>query len=597
MDSTTKRKPSKPRRRESEVRFEDFFEQSLSVLVIVDLKAGRVLRANAAAAAFYGYPLEELEGMPIAEVNALPGEVCVERTAALDAHPQRHFMGRHRLASGELRDVEVFWTPVESDGGGTFCLTVHDVTERASFERRLTETVAELQDLYDAAPCGYHSLAPDGTYLKINATELEWLGCRREEVIGKLRLTDFLTPESQEIFAREFPLFLRRGYCDNIEVELVGRRGVRRNVRISATLLRDADGNTLMTRSIMFDITAPKRADEERRVHLEEQRALLDTELFGIIKLADRRILWINRAAERMTGYEPGELVGASTRILYADDERYEALGRTLYPAVASGVPFRTQLTLLRKDGTPLWVDLSATALPGSSSVIVMVSDLTEMHRRHEQIRELGRRIESIREEERRALARALHEGIAQDLTGADLLLASHPPVVAAGSERERLWSELRAIIKSAIASVRDLSNEARPEGLEHASLITVLRAHAERIAARTAISIEVEGTDPGPLLSSAARLALFRGAQEGLTNAAKHAHATHVRLTLESAYGRTMLEVSDNGRGILPGEERKPGSYGLLALRERFSEIGGEVSIASWLGTGTTLTFTVPSG
>jgi len=144
---------------------------------------------------------------------------------------------------------------------------------------------------------------------------------------------------------------------------------------------------------------------------------------------------------------------------------------------------------------------------------------------------------------------------------------------------------------------VRDLSNEARPEGLEHASLITVLRAHAERIAARTAIRIEVEGTDPGPLLSSAARLALFRGAQEGLTNAAKHAHATHVRLTLESAYGRTMLEVSDNGRGILPGEERKPGSYGLLALRERFSEIGGEVSIASWLGTGTTLTFTVPSG
>jgi PAS domain S-box-containing protein len=590
MDSTMKRKPTRNRRRESEVRFEDFFEQSLSMLVIVDLKAGRVLRANAAAAAFYGYPLEDLEGMPIAEINALPGEVFVERMVALATGPQKHFAGRHRLASGELRDVEVFWTPVESEGGGTFCLTVHDVTERASFERRLTETVAELQDLYDAAPCGYHSLATDGTYLKINATELEWLGCSREEVIGKLRLTDFLTPESQEIFALEFPAFLRRGFCDNIDVELVGRHGVRRHVRISATLLRDADGNTLMTRSIMFDITARKRADEEQRV-------LLETELSGVAKLDDRHVVWINRAAERMLGYEPGELVGAPTRILYADNERYEALGRTLYPAVASGVPFRTQLTLLRKDGTPLWVDLSATALPGSSSVIVMVSDLTEMHRRHEQIRELGRRIDSIREEERRALARALHEGIAQDLTGADLLLASHPPTVPAGSDGERLWSELRAIIKSAIASVRDLSNEARPEGLEHASLITVLRAHAERIAARTAISIEVEGTDPGPLLSSAARLALFRGAQEALTNAAKHAHATQVRLTLDSAYGRTMLEVSDNGRGILPGEERKPGSYGLLALRERFSEIGGEVSIASWLGTGTTLTFTVPSG
>src|SRR5262249_21169921 len=154
-----------------------------------------------------------------------------------------------------------------------------------------TETVAELQDLYDAAPCGYHSLAPDGTYLKINATELEWLGCKREEGVGKLRLTDFLTPESQAIFAEEVPRFMRGGACDNIEVELIGRHGVRRNVKVSATVVRDADGNNLMTRSIMFDITAPKRAEEERRAQLQEQRALLDTDLFGIIKVAERRMV------------------------------------------------------------------------------------------------------------------------------------------------------------------------------------------------------------------------------------------------------------------------------------------------------------------
>jgi PAS domain S-box-containing protein len=471
-----------------------------------------------------------------------------------------------------------------------------EASKRRTFEQRLSETVAELQDLYDAAPCGYHSLGPDGTYLKVNATELGWLGCTREEVVGKLRPSDFFTPASQQIFARMFPEFLRTGSCHDVEMELLGRDGTRRDISVSATLLRDAEGNILMSRSVVLDITARKQAERDHKEYREEQRALLDTELFGIAKLSERRIVWINRAAERMLGYEPGELIGASTRMLHTDEERYEALGKTLYPAVASGVPFRTQLTLLRKDGTPAWVDLSATALPGNSGIIVMLSDLTEMHRRHEQIRELGRRIDSIREEERRALARTLHEGIAQDLTGADLILASHPPDAPAGSEPERVWSELRAIIKSAIASVRDLSNEARPAGLEHASLIAVLRAHAERFAARSGLSIHVEGTDPGPLLSSAARLALFRGAQEGLTNAAKHAHASEVRLTVETAHGRTMLEVSDNGRGILPGEERKPGSYGLLALRERFVEIGGEVSIASWLGTGTTLTFTVPA-
>src|SRR5207244_2678796 len=82
-----------------------------------------------------------------------------------------------------------------------------DITERKQAEDALRQASKDILDLYNVAPCGYHSVNADGTIIAINDTELQWLGYTREEVVGKRRLREFLTPDSQKVFEERFPIF------------------------------------------------------------------------------------------------------------------------------------------------------------------------------------------------------------------------------------------------------------------------------------------------------------------------------------------------------------------------------------------------------
>jgi PAS domain S-box-containing protein len=129
-------------------------------------------------------------------------------------------------------------------------------------DRARSREADEIEDLYNNAPCGYHSLDAEGRFVRINDTELRWLGYARAEVVGKLRLPDLLTPASRETFRRNFPGFKERGWLHDVEFELVRRDGTTLPVSISATTVRDADGNFVMSRSTVYDITDRKRAEQ-----------------------------------------------------------------------------------------------------------------------------------------------------------------------------------------------------------------------------------------------------------------------------------------------------------------------------------------------
>ncbi len=133
--------------------------------------------------------------------------------------------------------------------------------ERRRAEAALQQVADEFQDLYDHAPCGYHSLDPDGVFVRINAYELKLLGYTQDEVIGRMRLAEVLTPDSQALFSRSYPRFIEQGWVNNLEYEVVGRDGHTTAVLVSATALRDADGRYVMSRSTMVDITARKQAE------------------------------------------------------------------------------------------------------------------------------------------------------------------------------------------------------------------------------------------------------------------------------------------------------------------------------------------------
>ena len=136
-----------------------------------------------------------------------------------------------------------------------------EIAERHQAEAALKQTAAELGDLYNNAPCGYHSLDRDGRFILINDTELKMLGYTREDIIGKKKFSDLLTPESLSTFQANFPRFKERGWVRDIEFQMVRKDGIIVPVSLNAIAIKDPDGNFIMTRSTMIDIRDRKQAE------------------------------------------------------------------------------------------------------------------------------------------------------------------------------------------------------------------------------------------------------------------------------------------------------------------------------------------------
>jgi diguanylate cyclase (GGDEF)-like protein/PAS domain S-box-containing protein len=266
-----------------------------------------------------------------------------------------------------------------------------DITERKTLALQLQIVSDEAQDLYDNAPCAYHSLDEQGVFLKINAVGLAWLGCRREELIGRCRLADFFTDEGRALFAASFETFKRQGHIDDLELDLVSRDGSRRHVSVTATLLRDEQGGFVMSRTAMFDVTEVHRIREQLARITRQQQAMLDNDLVGIVKLRNLHSVWKNRALTRIFGYSDEELVGQPSRMLYPSEEAYAQLGREAYPVLRAGGVYRAQIQMRHKDGRLIWIDLSGTLLDAANdeSMWLMV-DITQMKTYQQHVEQLA---------------------------------------------------------------------------------------------------------------------------------------------------------------------------------------------------------------
>jgi PAS domain S-box-containing protein len=179
--------------------------------------------------------------------------------------------------------------------------TMANDKKRRDAEEWLQQSITEIRDLYNNAPCGYHSLDRNGVIIQINDTELSWMGYERSEVVGKKKITDFYTEESKARFAISYPQFLERGLVKDAEYELLRRDGTFMRVLVSATAMRDADGGFLSSRSTLFDITDRKEA---------EQRATLTNALLALFQKKYTRKEYLDEACALVRAWSRFHNVG-----------------------------------------------------------------------------------------------------------------------------------------------------------------------------------------------------------------------------------------------------------------------------------------------
>ena len=205
---------------------------------------------------------------------------------AAEAQPLIQAALERAMATGEAWDLELplirqdgrrIWAraqgALDRSAGAVARLVgaFQDITERKGLELQLKAASEEVHDLYDNAPCGYHSLDAAGVFVHINATALTWLGCTRDEVVGRKRISDFFTPEGQLQFHRDFSRLRSEGRVEGLEFDLVPKIGSGRRVSITATAVNDANGRFVMSRTVMFDITELRRVER----HAQELNRLL----------------------------------------------------------------------------------------------------------------------------------------------------------------------------------------------------------------------------------------------------------------------------------------------------------------------------------
>jgi len=256
--------------------------------------------------------------------------------------------------------------------------TVQDVTARKRLEIQLERANDELDDLYNNVPCAYYSLNAQGQYVKANDTMLSWIGYARAEAIDKLSLRQSLSPESQLKFDALFPQYKATGQIKNEEFELLDREGRKRIVSASASAIFDSNGDFQRSRSVMFDVTELRRAQERIAQIMAEQDGILHNQMVGALKVIDRRITWLNPALCQLFGYTADELMGRSTFVLFPDSASLEQVGAEAYPRLALGETYRKQVQMLRKDGQLLWIDIHGVQIdPVARESLWMFADVT----------------------------------------------------------------------------------------------------------------------------------------------------------------------------------------------------------------------------
>jgi PAS domain S-box-containing protein len=183
----------------------------------------------------------------------------------------------NRRKDGQLYFSEASIAPIFSTQGKIthFVSVERDITERKQAERNLRESAAEISDLYDHAPCGYHSLDPEGVFVRINETELHWLGYSRDEILGK-KFTDFVAKEDASGVEASFAALKEGERERQLELRLVRKDGTILPVLLRATAVKDSGGKLKMSRSTVFDISERLALEEMRRV---EWRAAQEMEI------------------------------------------------------------------------------------------------------------------------------------------------------------------------------------------------------------------------------------------------------------------------------------------------------------------------------
>ncbi len=497
-----------------------------------------------------------------------------------------------------------------------------------TLEQRIQQRAAQVQDLYDNAPCGYHSLDVDGNYVMVNQTEANWLGYTREELLDR-PFASLLSPQSLAVFERNFSDFKKYGYIKDLEFDLLRRDGSILPTLFSATAIYDSERRYVMSRSTLFDNSQRKRAEDALRESEAQNRLLFEEAPDAILLIEPSGALArSNRAYETLTGIPGAEMSGKTALELgIISPEVEETLRQRVLHALQTQENFiRAEYDIRHRDGSLRQVEsrIFILYIQGQPKVLVTTRDISLHKQTQEILRRANEEMERALRVKDEFLASVSHE-LRTPLTGilglSEVLLRD-----TYGDLSEKQRTALQNIEKSGkqlqqlITDILDLSKleagrfDLRPEPC------SVAEVCQESLKAITPLAQGKRQTlqfspPPGKLLLSADRRRLKQMLVHLLSNAVKFTpQGGQLGMDVEwiPAENLVIITVWDKGKGIAPENlprlfkpfvqldsslARQHGGAGLgLALVKKMAELhGGSVRVQSAPGEGSQFSILLP--
>lgn len=477
-----------------------------------------------------------------------------------------------------------------------YLLLRRELVRRANAERDRQRLDRQLRGVLESMTDGFVALDREWRYLYVNRHAGEMLGRDPESLMGG-NIWELFPEGVGQPFYHAYHEAMNGGRAVRIEEHYApwGRWFENRIYPVP-------DGIAIFFQ----DISERKAAEAALRESEERFHLLVEGVTDHAIYMLDPqgRVLTWNRGAERIKGYPAAEIVGHSFECFYTEADRRTGLPQRALERATTEGRFEGEGWRLRRDGSTFWASVSITALRDEQGRLrgfaKITRDITERRMAEqtlaayaERLELLSRQLLEAQENERRHIARELHDEVGQLLTAVTLGLQSacrHPdaravaPALAASVES----------VERVLARVRDLSLDLRPSLLDDLGLVPALRWYAERQARQSGVPVQLVVRDAERRFPSAVETACFRIAQEALTNALRHAGAGAVDIALRAGEGAIEVEVRDDGAGFDAAAAReraaRGGSFGLLGMQERAELAGGTLAVESAPGQGTTV-------
>ena len=311
-----------------------------------------------------------------------------------------------------------------------------------------------------------------------------------------------------------------------------------------------------------------------------------------------RVALW-NDAAQRLLGWTAAEVAGKCDPSVPSE---VAAEHKTMWDAALRGeCATQRESERVTRDGALR--DVVITTATDGTLALMFIADVTERRAEEDRlaeceaaVRQLSAAMNKIQEEERRRIARELHDELGQLLTSLRLdlnLMRRELRSVPTAALEARLVTMVD-LVDLTIKTVRRVARELRPAVLDDCGLRAALEQETTAFAERTGIDVKIS-ICRDELIDSDHATAVFRIVQESLTNVARHSGATQVSVRVEARPGRVEAELRDNGRGITEAQVNSASTLGLLGVRERAYALGGEAVIEAIPGDGTRVFVSLP--